>query len=698
MTTKILPFRRRALVLALALTGAANAAVINVDGDCTLTAAINNANSDTDTDGAGVGCHKGNGADTLILTDKAMYPLTEVAEHQTGLPWISSTITINGNDATINRSVGLNAPYFRLFHVTAAGNLTLNRLNLTGGRPDRINGGAISNNGVLTLNRCLVSGNSIAGYDSNEGAGGGIANHKTMTLNNSTVAGNTVDSWQEGIAGGILNTGNMVLNNSTVSSNSAAKNGGISNSGKMLLNDSRVSGNRSVYGGGAGISNTGKLTLDHSRISDNISTYTGVGGIENRGEAILSHSSVTGNQAYYAIVNFGKMTLSGSSVSGNSVHYAAISNFANMTLSSSLISGNGGQNSGNGSLRNTAQITISHSTISKNTNPESDGGGLWNGEAGTVTLTSSIISGNKAAGGAGISNHGNMTLHGNLISDNQVAYQTTQLTGGGGIYNSGSMTLVNNTLSANSGGQFTGGGIANKGRMTVSHCTVSGNQADINGGGIMNDLGAELTLGNSVIADSPLGGDCNNIGTLNLQGPNLIEDSGCGAPLSGDPKLARLLDNGGPTPTHALRSGSLALNAADKSFCAGIDQRGVKRPLTTKAQCDLGAFERMESIIIPNDAITIWQFFHQQVANGAITGTGNKVTAQQRLDAFNNEFMVAVHYNYRHKTEAACAQLAGMLKHIDPDNTPDANDFATGGAGKALVELLVALRADWQCQ
>jgi len=56
--------------------------------------------------------------------------------------------------------------------------------------------------------------------------------------------------------------------------------------------------------------------------------------------------------------------------------------------------------------------------------------------------------------------------------------------------------------------------------------------------------------------------------------------------------LAKLANNGGPTMTHALVTGSPAIDAvpgADPK-CTGTDQRGMPRP--QGAGCDIGAFEK----------------------------------------------------------------------------------------------------------
>ena len=86
-------------------------------------------------------------------------------------------------------------------------------------------------------------------------------------------------------------------------------------------------------------------------------------------------------------------------------------------------------------------------------------------------------------------------------------------------------------------------------------------------------------------------------GELNSQGFNLIQDIS-GATIIGDlagniigqdPLLGPLADNGGPTLTHALLTGSPAIDTADTSDFPDTDQRGVERP--QGARPDIGAFE-----------------------------------------------------------------------------------------------------------
>ncbi|MCI0770028.1 MAG: DUF11 domain-containing protein, partial [Chloroflexi bacterium] len=178
---------------------------------------------------------------------------------------------------------------------------------------------------------------------------------------------------------------------------------------------------------------------------------------------------------------------------------------------------------------------------------------------------------------------------------------------GGGIGNHiGTMTLTNSTVSGNTtGSSGDAGGIDNSNGATLSlnNSTITGNVAGATGGGIRNAIGSTVTFKNTIVAGNSAGTtgpDCE--GALTSQGRNLV-GIGTGCPSGGtgdlttaDAKLGTLGDNGGPTFTHALQSGSPAINAGNPAApgsggnaCESTDQRGVARP--QGAACDIGAFE-----------------------------------------------------------------------------------------------------------
>ncbi len=280
-----------------------------------------------------------------------------------------------------------------------------------------------------------------------------------------------------------------------------------------------------------------------------------------------------------------------------------INNNGTLTLTDSTVSGNTARGSyayGGGVTNYEGTLTLVNSTVSGNT--AGDGGGIWN--RGTLTLVNSTVSGNtattgpRAQGGGGIWHSSrDLTLINSTVSGNTADY-------GGGIRNGGTLTLIiNSTVSGNTA-TFGGGGIDNGGSVTLTliNSTVSGNSAAV-GGGIQNLLGT-VTLANTLVDDDCQVSEGPSIVSLghNIQSP----DDTCGFDQASDQvnvtaeqlNLGPLQDNGGPTMTHALLSGSVAIDQIRAEDCVDAegqplttDQRGEPRPETGGATCDVGAFE-----------------------------------------------------------------------------------------------------------
>ncbi len=268
----------------------------------------------------------------------------------------------------------------------------------------------------------------------------------------------------------------------------------------------------------------------------------------------------------------------------------------------------------------------------------SEGGGLIAVE-GKLTLRDVVIRGNEAEFGGGISSRSTKLL----IRDSTIT-QNAAGEGGGvdlrAYYFSPSTTVRSSTISGNSAGK--GGGILADGFhagpgplepvLDVINSTVAGNMASAEGGGIMADNGATVTLDNATVVDNKAdsdnvsGGDAGGVyqhsgAVFNLRDSilarNEVGTSGqgpqCGGTISGDHvgvqgqggsvctfnvspyfnydpndlKLGPLAANGGPTKTVKLLSGNGVIGFI--LDCPARDQRGVERPETG---CDGGAFER----------------------------------------------------------------------------------------------------------
>ena len=230
------------------------------------------------------------------------------------------------------------------------------------------------------------------------------------------------------------------------------------------------------------------------------------------------------------------------------------------------------------------------------------GAGLYIG-AGSVQIESSTVDSNfagLAGGGVFLAPSTSLTVIDSTISNNGAAAS------GGGV-NAGtgtSVSLVNSTISGN-----IREGLRTNGTLTALNSTIANNSPPLSdgAGGITALSSSSVLLTNTIVAANA-GGDIS--GTFNTSSSyNLIGNGDeanltnggtnhIGTALSSiDPKLLILGDYGGPTRTHALQSGSLAIDHGSNSAASGLsyDQRGLgfDRVIDggTASVVDIGAFE-----------------------------------------------------------------------------------------------------------
>jgi predicted outer membrane repeat protein len=243
--------------------------------------------------------------------------------------------------------------------------------------------------------------------------------------------------------------------------------------------------------------------------------------------------------------------------------------------------------------------------------------------SGPVDVIDSTLAGNStlgpdAAGGAIFSSNV-LRVIGSTISGNST--QGANANGGGlatGPGPAGLAQVVNSTLSGNftQGDGANGGGLATGpyALAAVLNSTVTlngtrGTHAD--GGGIF--AVDSIALRSSIVAANYDQDDGSHpdlrpgSGTLDvtnsLIGANTGTSLGLGGPdangnfiggfngLPLDPFLGPLADNGGPTKTHALLTGSVAINHGANPLNLTTDQRGVPFARVVGAQADIGALE-----------------------------------------------------------------------------------------------------------
>jgi hypothetical protein len=226
-------------------------------------------------------------------------------------------------------------------------------------------------------------------------------------------------------------------------------------------------------------------------------------------------------------------------------------------------------------------------------------GGIFND--GTAEVTNSTIDHNVGGQqGGGIDSQGSLTIANSTINNNSsIGY-------GGGIANAGPLTISNSTISGNAasfkglgngGGIYTGGGT-----LTISNSTISGNlvPSSFGQGGGIYIVGGTLELENTILKAGASGANIfRQSGTVTSHGYNLSSDDGggfltaAGDQINTNPMLGPFQDNGGPTATHALLTGSPAINAGDPNFTPppNYDQRGPGYDRVINGRIDIGSFE-----------------------------------------------------------------------------------------------------------
>jgi Ca2+-binding RTX toxin-like protein len=161
-----------------------------------------------------------------------------------------------------------------------------------------------------------------------------------------------------------------------------------------------------------------------------------------------------------------------------------------------------------------------------------------------------------------------------------------------------SLSIDDSTVSGNAA--VRGGGVRALGDVDFFSSTIAGNRADVGGATLLATSSAG-SASSSVFAGnqaSVQGSLC--VRRLFTHGQNVADTRGCGltAPsdLRGvDPGIGPLRQNGGPTPTRALTTGSPAVGHG--AGCNNKDQRGAPR-----ADCDSGAYELVRCL---DDTVTI---------------------------------------------------------------------------------------------
>ncbi|MFG3308531.1 hypothetical protein [Streptomyces wuyuanensis] len=302
-----------------------------------------------------------------------------------------------------------------------------------------------------------------------------------LTLDDLTVRNGHADG--DGTAGDggavFVNEGRtLLLRSVTLTHNAADGNGGAVNSesARVIVRSSKVDRN-AAGGSGGGIDNEeGVLTIDSSTVDRNSAGSTG-GGIALSDDAYL--------------------TLTKSSVSRNAAvnNAGGIENAGHLYLRSSHVDRNTAGQEGGGLFSSGTAVIDSGSVVGNTAG--TDGGGIFN--SSVLTIGHSSVNANSAQRGGGIHNIGKVWIGRSVLKDNLA------VTEGGGLWNDDEATTESTDITGNrtSGLGSRGGGVFNNsGNTVLTDTTVTRNETVLEGGGVFEAPGSEVTLVRTRVKDN----------------------------------------------------------------------------------------------------------------------------------------------------------------------------------------------------
>lgn len=244
------------------------AACADLNGNCTLRAAIEQANFSAAT------------PDTINF-DTTLFAAARTISLNAPLPQITDALTITGTSPALLTIDGTGN--YRVFNVASGVTVNISNLTAANGFTSDMNdnGGGILNAGSLSLTNIVVRNS-----EASSGSGGGISNiGGTVTLMTSTVRDNVASGNGGGIStdGGTINITRSTIGSSTAfGSNRASGGGGIYNqNGATNLTNSTVTGNFATgFGGGYyGFATLSATTLTAGNATIAFNTGVSGGGI-----------------------------------------------------------------------------------------------------------------------------------------------------------------------------------------------------------------------------------------------------------------------------------------------------------------------------------------------------------------------------------------------------------------------------------
>ncbi|MBX3460684.1 MAG: right-handed parallel beta-helix repeat-containing protein [Planctomycetes bacterium] len=483
------------------------------------------------------------------------------------LPQITDGISIIGPGRNLLTISGANT--HRIFESTLGHYMGISRMTLANGRADG-DGGAIYSRGWTWLSDVRIQNCTAKGADS--GAGGGVAGRGGAVFHSPVIAELTI--W------------NSIITGCSATGGNGGTGGGAGQGGAIY-----------VATGSWGFT---QLTVENCQATGGgggtLTGGTGMGGAMYALAGGAALDSVFSNCTATAGSGFWQ-----GSTQGGATYHEHNATFTNCTFSANQTTGYQARGGAVAAYApsGTRSLIIVRSRIESNTavcDPAGNvsGGGIFTTTFNQLHITDSWVKDNTAADTGTAPGDGG-GIHTDA-SDFRLERSTVSGSTGGGLqlYDMSTGVIINSTVSGNTTNNSGFGGIAlHDGVLQVSFSTITNNTGSTTGG-IHRSGTSILTLIGSIIAgNSGVGApdvNFNGAGTgtstncvIGVQDPDAIAVNGvngnqvgtAGTPL--DAVLGPLVNNGGRTPTHALLTGSPAINMGGTTGAPSVDQRQAPR-------------------------------------------------------------------------------------------------------------------------
>lgn len=216
---------------------------------------------------------------------------------------VTGTITLTSGEIVIPADLAISGPgpsqlaidgggSVRIFSVPSDVTVSISGLALTGGYASGSEGGAIYNNGTLTVSGCRFTGNTADSY------GGAILNNGTLTITSSSFTGNTAVG---DYGGAIEDYGTLTIRNSTLSDNTAGSDGGaISLDGGVATFVNVTMAHNTSGGIGGAIWGNGEPAIVHNTLvaenTDAVGAPDWHGVMDSLGHNLIGDTSDNGDE------------------------------------------------------------------------------------------------------------------------------------------------------------------------------------------------------------------------------------------------------------------------------------------------------------------------------------------------------------------------------------------------------------------